>query len=148
MTAVATSTEALIHLLETAPEQFLAVARQTKLLPGIVQARDYTNAELEQLNNGLVRMLLEELRDEPRAFRSTFMEVAIPSFIHAGETTASMVQWNAGYLVLLGAALATALPNQHRAATTRWFAGFAGAYMRELLEATLEASRALRASAA
>jgi hypothetical protein len=70
------------------------------------------------------------------------MDHAIPTFIREGETASSLVHWNACYVVLLGAALTAALAPEHRSEATRWFAAFAGGYIREVMEAALGASAA------
>jgi hypothetical protein len=144
-TKSAAFTEALIHVLETEPRRFVEVAKQTNVLPGLPRARDYTDAEIEQLNSGVIRMLLEALRDEEPKFRTMFTEVAIPSFIRQGETAVSLVTWNTSYLVLLGPALAASVRPEHRAEVVNWFAGFSGPYIADVLKAASGESAASRA---
>jgi hypothetical protein len=146
MTKPATFADALIHVLETEPRRFVEVAKQTNDLPGAPRARDYSDAEIDQLNIGVVRMLLEDLRQESPKFRTMFTEVAIPSFVLQGETPTSMIRWNASYLVLLGPALASSVPREHCADVLRWFAGFSGPYLAEVLKAALQASGASKAT--
>jgi len=141
MTATAvTFTKALIHILETDPRRFIDVARQVNVLPGAPRARDYTDAEIDQLNSGFVRILLESLRREEPRFRTMFMEVAIPSFIGQGETPHSLIRWNASYLVLFGPALAASVEPEHQREVLSWFAGFCGLYLAEVLRAASGAS--------
>jgi hypothetical protein len=132
--------EALFRVLEAEPRQFIAVATQTNALPGAPRARDYNEAEMDQLNSGFVRLLLEALRNDDPKFRSMFMEVAIPSFIRQGETPASLVRWNVSYLVLFGAALAARVRSEHQRDVLNWFAAFSGLYLADVLRAASKAS--------
>jgi len=143
MTSTATTfTEELIRLLDSEPRTFIDAAHETDRLPGMFRARDYAEAELEQLNSGMLRLLLEALRNEPPTFRTIFLEVAIPSFIREGEGPASLIRWTSSYLFLLGSALSVGIEPQHRHAFTLWFAGFTGSYLADLLRAAIEASGA------
>jgi hypothetical protein len=146
MTKSATFTEALIHVLETDPRPFANIARQTNLLPGAPRARDYSDAEIDQLNTGFVRMLLEALRQEDRKARTMFTEEVIPNFVRQGETPLSLIRWNASYLVLFGPALASSVPSEYGSEVLDWFAGFAGPYLTDVLRASFKASASVRAA--
>ncbi len=141
----ASCAHSVIHVLETNPGQFVSIARQTSRLPGVPTARDYSDAEIEQLNRGIVNILLEAVRNEQPKARAVFFEHAIPSFVLEGETPANMVHWNTSYLILFGSALAACVPAEHRAQVLAWFSGFSGAYVADLLQAASEAAAGLQA---
>jgi hypothetical protein len=134
------SIDRVIHVLETQPGQFIDVTRQTIGLPGVPRTRNYSDAELEQLNNGFVRILLEAVRNEEPKARSVFMDHAIPSFVLAGETALGIVHFTVSYLVLFGSALAATVPSEQRADVLAWFSEFSGGYVTEIYQAALGAS--------
>ena len=133
-------TDSVIHVLATNPGQFIDVTRQTIGLPGVPRTRTYSDPELEQLNNGFVRILLEAVRNEEPKARSVFIDHAIPSFVRAGETALGIVHFTVSYLVLFGSALAASVPSEQRADVLAWFSEFSGGYVTEVFQAALEAS--------
>ena len=133
-------TDSVIQVLETTPGQFTDVTRQTIRLPGVPSKRTYSEAELEQLNNGFVRILLEAARNEEPKARSVFIDHAIPSFVLAGETALGIVQFTVSYLVLFSSALVASVPPSQRADVLTWFSDFSGGYVTEILQAALKAS--------
>jgi hypothetical protein len=139
--------DAIAQVLEANPARFAGVARHVNRLPGTHRARDYVDAEIDQLSSGMVRILLEAVRNEEPKFRALFMDHAMPSFIREGETTLTLVRWNASYLVLFSAALADAVPAQHRTGLLEWFAEFSGVYIADVLRAGIEATSLQNGSA-
>jgi len=136
----AKATASVTHVLETRPGQFIDVMRQAIRLPGAPSKRTYSEAELEQLNNGFVRILLESARNEEPRARSVFVDHAIPSFVLAGETALGIVHFTVSYLMLFGPALAATVPPLQRADVLTWFSEFSGGYVTEILQAAVGAS--------
>jgi len=140
--------DSIISALESNPEMFAEIAHQTERLHGKPTVHDYTNVEMDQLTSGFIRMLLEAARNDEPKFRTLFMEYAMPALVLGGETAATLVMWNARFVVLFGSALAAAVPPEQREGALEWFAEFSGSYVGDVMRAALATNPTSESTAA
>jgi hypothetical protein len=117
-------------------EEMLALARG--LLAASDRVSTTSDEQLEQLVRAGEAMLLEALegRDETRRF---VIETAVPAYVAAGESAATIASSSVTSAVLVSSLLAGKVSEANREAALSWLAAYYGSHLADVLAAVTEA---------
>lgn len=122
-------------------DRLLALARETLALTEGWDPAKYDDEMLRESIRGYIGVVTETLEGRTDEKRRLFLDVVVPAFVEAGQSSESLISATATYQVLVANELVAAIPESSRRETLAWFANFAGKYVSEVCASASRSSK-------
>lgn len=97
-------------------------------------ARVYEHADIEQMVNGFLALLVEALEERPPEVRTFFLQTAMPALRDSGTTLHTMMRGSVQALMIMSITLTQHVSPEVRDEARGWLSSFTGAYVAEMAD--------------